>query len=403
MQKYLRSPRKEWLRVDSIFMVLGIIISVATLTISLAIFDGYTNAMKQIYFGVNSHLYIFNQQDAPLDTRLQNNLSQFLDKQKEVVSYGKVISNQVMLTSGGRVKAAFLRGINPEIDPQPTTFHKFISSGSSNLDIDNNIVIGYKIARELNISLQDTIKVISPLNSKVTAFGMLPTEKEFVVTGFYQSGMHEYDSKYAFCNIKVAADYFSMADAVSMYEVKLADEFIESADYLAYKWNHELDLDYQISSWIDFSGNLFSLLALEKWVIFIILCFLVLIASFNVISSVSATIIEKKRELGIMKAFGASNGLLRKILLGRTMIISFLAIMVGQFLGYLLSIVISNQNFFQLKGEVYFIDKIYVSFNPFSWFIILAVSLIIVFFTSLIPLKKIEKMQVTNILRGSGK
>ena len=104
-----------------------------------------------------------------------------------------------------------------------------------------------------------------------------------------------------------------------------------------------------------------------------------------------------------MRAFGASNKMLRKILLVRIMIISFISILLGQALGYVLSFLISKQGFFQLKGEIYFIDKLYVSFQPFSWFIILSVSLLIVFVASLIPLRKIEKMQITNILRGAGK
>jgi len=403
LEKFLRSPRKEWLRVDSIFMVLGIIISVATLTLSLALFDGYTSAMKKIYFGVNSHIYFFNGKDAPINVELQQKSEQFLSNQPEVISFGKVISNQVMITSNGRVKAAILRGIDPEIDPQPTAYKKFVKVGSYDILENNKIVIGYKIARELNISLNDTIKIISPVNSKVTAFGMLPTNKSFIVTGFYKSGMHEYDSKYAFCNILAASEYFELADNVTMYEVKLKDDFIEKADYLAYVWSHKLDYDFQVSSWLDFSGNLFALLELEKWVIFIILCFLVLIASFNVISAVSSTIIEKKSELGIMRAFGASNGVLRKILLGRIMIISFVSILLGQILGYILSFFVSKQEFFRLKGEIYFIDKLYVSFQPISWFIILSVSLLIVFLASLIPLTKIEKMQITNILRGAEK
>jgi lipoprotein-releasing system permease protein len=403
LKKFISSPRQEWLRVESVFMVAGIIISVAVLTISLALFDGYIKAMKQIYFGVNSHLYFFNREDEELSLQLQENLADFLSKQPEVATFAPVINNQVMLTAHDRIKGCNLRGINTNLSPQPTSFRQFVVKGEADLAGSNKLVLGYKLARELNLALGDTLKVISPLNSSVTSFGLMPQEKEFVVSGFYRSGMHDYDSKYAFCDIKAAADFFGLDDKVTMYEVKLLPAFIESADYLAYQWRYETNLDYQISSWVDFSGNLFALLALEKWVIFIILSFLVLIASFNVISSVSATILEKRRELGIMKAFGTSNRILRQILLGRTLIISFLAIVVGQILGYLLALLVSKQNLLQMKGEVYFIDQINIAFNPLSWLLILTVSLLIVFFASLVPLRNIEKLPVTKILRGSGK
>ena len=403
LKKYLSSPRKEWLRADSVFMITGIIISVATLTIALALFDGYEKAMKRIYFGVNSHIYIFNRQDSNLDENLQNKLDVFLQKQPEVESFAPIISNQVMASANGRIKGCFVRGINWQISPQPTTYRKFVTEGSYELNQPNQIVIGYKIAKELGLTLQDTIKLISPLNAKATPFGMKPNEQEFVVIGLYRSGMHEYDSKYAFCDINSTATFFNLDNQATMYEVKLSQDYIEKADYLAYKWLHELNLDFQISSWLDFNGNLFSLLALEKWVIFIILSFLIIIASFNVISAVSATILDKRRELGILKAFGTPNRVLKKILIGKTMIISFIAICLGQLLGMLISFLLSKQTFLQLKGDIYFIDSINIDFDIFSWLVTLTTSLIIVFFASVVPLKRIEKLQVTDILRGSGK
>jgi lipoprotein-releasing system permease protein len=161
-----------------------------------------------------------------------------------------------------------------------------------------------------------------------------------------------------------------------------------------------LDYKYQISSWIDFNGNLFSLLTLEKWVIFIILSFLILIASFNVVSSVATSIIEKRRELGIMKAFGASNKMMRKIFVGKTLIVSFVAVSLGQIVGVLIAKFLSWQKFFMLKGDVYFLDKINVQFSLISWLLVLGVSLLIVTLASFVPLRKISALEVTDILRG---
>ncbi|OQX72020.1 MAG: hypothetical protein B6D62_00365 [Candidatus Cloacimonas sp. 4484_275] len=170
-------------------------------------------------------------------------------------------------------------------------------------------------------------------------------------------------------------------------EVKLREEDVERADYLAYKWTNLLDFKFQISSWIDFNGNLFSLLKLEKWVIFIILSFLVLVASFNVVSSVSASIIEKRSELGILKAFGTSGRILKLIFLGKTFFVSFFAVTFGQILGVFLAYLISWQTIFMLKGDVYFLDKINVSFKFLDWLVVLTVSLLIVILAAIVPLK----------------
>jgi lipoprotein-releasing system permease protein len=139
---------------------------------------------------------------------------------------------------------------------------------------------------------------------------------------------------------------------------------------------------------------------MEKWVIYIILSFLILIASFNVISTVSTSIIEKKRELGILKAFGASDTLLRKIFVGRTLMIAFIAVTLGQLIGLAIAEILSLQSFFMLKGDVYFLDKINVSFNLYSWLLILITSMMIISLTSFFPLKKISRMEITDILRS---
>ncbi|RLC49634.1 MAG: hypothetical protein DRI23_08830 [Candidatus Cloacimonadota bacterium] len=399
-KKYIFSTRREWLRFDSIFMVIGIIISVATLTVAHSIFEGYETVLKKTILSVNSHVYVFLSKEGNLEDNNIEELSEFLSSQIEVESFSPVIISQIMASNNGRVKGALMRGIQWEKEDLPSAYKKYVFAGDYKLESDSDVVIGYKLAKELNLKLGDVIQLVSPMNSKVTALGMQSAKEDFTIKGLYKSGMHEYDSKYIFLNLDSAAAFNNFENEFTMMEIKLKPDFIESADYLAYKWQMILNYKYQISSWIDFNGNLFSLLKLEKWVIFIILSFLILIASFNVVSSVSTSIIEKKRELGILKAYGASNMFLARIFIGKTLIISFIAVLFGQLLGLGIAKFISWQTFFLLKGDVYFLEKINVRFSFISWLIILGTSLLIVFLSSLIPLKKISQMEVTEILRG---
>lgn len=400
IKKYIFSSRKEWLRSDSIFMVVGIIVSVATLTIAHAIFEGYETVLKETILGANSHIYVFLSGDGYLNNDNLAELDEFLLTQPEVAAISPIIITQVMASGNGKIKGALLRGINWQQENQPTLYREKVISGMYDLSAENSTVIGSKLAQKLNIKIGDKLKLISPMNSKMTPMGVKPKQQEFTVRGLYESGMYEYDSKYVFVNYTTAGKFSSLEDEFTMLEVKLHPEFIESADYLAYRWQTFLDYKYQISSWIDFNGNLFSLLTLEKWVIFIILSFLVLIASFNVVSSVSTSIIEKRQELGILKAYGASHQLLQKIFVGKTLIISVIAVSLGQILGMLIAKFLSWQKFFMLKGDVYFLDKINVQFSFLSWLLILGVSLTIVILASFIPLRKISALEVTDILRG---
>ncbi|MCF7792441.1 MAG: ABC transporter permease [Candidatus Cloacimonetes bacterium] len=400
IKKYILSNRREWLRFDSIFMVIGIIISVATLTIALAIFEGYENVLKDTILGANSHVYVFLASEGNLNSDNLQELKDILDEQEEVASYSPIIMTQAMASANGRIEGSVVRGIAWQKEELPTSYKEKVFAGNYELKGENSAVIGFKLAKELNLEIGDEFELISPINSSYTPMGMKSQKETFKIVGLYKSGMHEYDTKYIFLDFDVAAEFASMQDEFTMMEIKLTPDDIERADYLAYKWRLMLDYKYQITSWIHFNGNLFSLLKLEKWVIYIILSFLILIASFNVVSTVSTSIIEKKRELGILKAYGASDSLLQKIFVGRTLFIAIIAVTLGQITGFVISKILSWQSFFLLKGDVYFLEKINVSFDPISWIMILGTSMIIITLTSFFPLRKISKMEITDILRS---
>ncbi len=399
LKKYISSPKREWLRFDSVFMVIGIIISVATLTVALSIFEGYETVLKKTILGVNSHIYIFNASEGNLTSHDVEQIEDELNKHEGVENISALIITQAMAANGSRIKGSIVRGIDWEQLELPSKYKKYVLEGTWKLDAENSAVLGYKLAKELNLILGDTFKLISPMNSKVTPIGLKPKEEIFTLVGLYRSGMYEYDSKFIFIDRDVMAKFNSMENEFTMVEVKMKPEWIERADYVAYVWEHEFDYQYQISSWVDFNSNLFALLKMEKWVIFIILSFLILIASFNVVSSVSTSIIEKRTELGILKAFGASDKILQKIFIGKTLILALLSVSFGQILGVLIAKFLSWQKFFVLKGEVYFLEEINVQFGYISWIIILGVSMMIVFAASLIPLKNISKLNITNIIR----
>ncbi|MCK5050980.1 MAG: ABC transporter permease [Candidatus Cloacimonetes bacterium] len=380
-------------------MVIGIIISVATLTVALSIFEGYETVLKKTILGVNSHIYIFNASEGNLTSQDVEQIENKLQKHEGVENTSALIITPAMAANGNRIKGSIVRGIDWEQQELPSKYKKYVLEGSWKLDAENSAVLGYKLAKELDLKLGDTFKLISPMNSKVTPMGLKPKEETFSLVGLYRSGMYDYDSKFIFIDRNVMAEFNSMENEFTMVEVKMKPEWIERADYIAYVWEHEFDYQYQISSWIDFNSNLFALLKMEKWVIFIILSFLILIASFNVVSSVSTSIIEKRTELGILKAFGASDKILQKIFIGKTLILALLSVSFGQILGVLIAEFLSWQKFFVLKGEVYFLEEINVQFGYLSWIIILGVSMLIVFAAALIPLKNISKLNITNIIR----
>jgi len=402
LKKYMISSKRELLRFDSLFMIIGIIVSVAVLTVSMAIFDGYTNALKKTILGVNSHIYIFRNGEEELANEHIAALERFLGDQKEVDSFARIIMTEAMISNQKRIKGCLIRGIEWEKEDLPTEFRKYVQEGSYELQEKNDAVLGYRLADKMGLKIGDEFTLHSPLNSKVTPLGLKSNNIIFHLTGLYYSGMYEYDSKFLFCNLASAAEFAGLVDQISMVEVSLKDDQIENADYLAYKWETDLDeisFTYQISSWIDFNGNLFSLLHLQKWILFIILSFLILIASFNVVSSVSTSILEKRRDLGILKAYGASDNLLKQIFIKKALLTGVIAVILGEVIGMVIAVILSKQSVFLLKPDVYFFERIQVEFSIISSFAVFGIALLIIFFASLIPLRRISRLQVTSILR----
>jgi len=400
IKKYIRSPKREWLRYDSVFMIVGLIISVATLTIALAIFEGYETVLKDTIIGANSHIYFFDDRDGAMNEAKKERAGEFLDNKDEVVSYAPVVISQAMVTYGDRLHGCILRGIEWQKDELPVEYYRFISEGTGALHNANDAVLGFNLARKLNASLGDTIMISTPLATSVTPLGIRQNNLQLRVVGIYRSGMHEYDSNYLFVDLETA-QAFTQISGYSMIEVKLSSDHIDRADYLSYLWRHELDVAYHISSWIDFNEYLFSLLEMEKWVIFIIFSFLVLVASFNVISSVSTSIMEKRRDLGILKAIGYPNSFLKNLFLQRSLILAFISIVLGIIIGMGIAVILANQTLLLLQGDVYFLDSINIRFNLFNTTVVLAVALLITFLTTLIPIKSITRLNVTEILRNN--
>ncbi len=412
IEREFLSRRRLSGKMDSLYMFSGIIISVAALMTAFALFTGYENALKNVILGVNSHCYIFRFGNTDITGADLNEIKDFFKDRPEIEALDAAISAQAMAVHGKKTKGITLRGIDSANENLPTEYHRYVKEGRSRLENDREAVIGVKLMRELGLSIGDTLKVISPLHSRITPMGLKQKTARFRIAGVYESGMYEYDSAYLIMNLEAAAQFTLNPQEFSWVEVKLGDAFIDDADILASRWEDELNEhmraemseypgSFRIVSWVFYNGNLFTLITLEKWILFIIMSFMVLIASFNVVSGILTSILERKRDIGILKAYGATSGMIKRIFLGRALFMSAVAVLIGEVLGYLLGQLLYHQTIYRLKGDVYFLEKLNVSYSVEVWAMVFAVAMLIVLVTALFPLRKIESMNVTEILRNS--
>ncbi len=389
--------RKGWINWDTGFGFIGIILSVAILTAAFTLFSGYQTKLKSVILGVNSHVYIFTPGDININQISTQKIAEFLNQQKEVEKYSPSIFVPVIATKDDRVKGGMLRGINSDYSTLPVRFQDYIKPQTAKLT-DHEVIVGEKMAAELNLVVGDSITLVSPANAKVTIFGFQAKTKKYKIGAIYTSGMYEYDSKFIFCNYEVASYFNPRQKEFSIIEIKLKDEYVEDAQEIALKWQQALP-DFQINSWVDFNKSLFVLLTLEKWLLFGILSCLIVIASFNIINIVSSDIMENKKSIGIMKTLGMSNSLIKMMYFVKNLNIALISTIIGEMLGLCLSYFLTKQTIYQLKGDIYFLDKLTFDFSPEVIIPVFGFSLLITGVSVILPLKYIDKHTITDCLR----
>lgn len=409
LRTLIKSGRSKLFRFDSVFMTAGIVISTAVLMTAFSLFSGYEDALKQAILGANSHLYVYRSGSADLDSCDVAQVGAFLQQQPETEAWGPAVTGQAVAVVGTRYRGVYIRGIDSEQPNPPTRYRQFVIKGSPDLRDPECAVVGEGLAKELGLALGDTVRLASPLGAKFTPLGFTPHERQFRVTGLYRSGMYEYDSHYFMTNPEVAGEFSAHPGQISLIEVRLRHP--ETAWEVAQRWQDQLNAqstasdsvatEYELTTWIDHFGNLFSLIAIEKWLLFMVLSLLVLIASFNTAGAVMTSILEQRRQIGILKAVGMPNSVLRIVYLSRALLLSAFGVIAGECLGWVLGKVIEYQTIYQLKGDVYFIDRLHAHTDPLTWLLIFATAMVIVTVACLFPLRRITKLNVTDVLRGN--
>jgi lipoprotein-releasing system permease protein len=405
---YLRSlvnaVKHRGIRFDTIFMVGGIVISVAVLMAAFSLFSGYENALKQAILGANSHLYVFRTGNGDLDSTAVAEVGAVLRSEPEVECWAPAVTGQAVAVNGSVYRGIVLRGVDSAAKEQPTRYQEFVRSGSADIRNDDDAVLGSRLAAELSVGVGDTVKLSSPLGARFTPFGFVTRERKFRVVGLYRSGMFEYDSHYFFVNPSVASEFTTHPGQATLIEVRLKhpeNAWVTAYNIEARLENPESDAEYQVSTWIDQYGNLFSLITVEKWMLFFILSLLVLIAAFNTVSGVTTMILERRRQIGILRAIGMTNRMLRSMFFLRVLGLATIATLCGEVLGVLLGKLIQWQTIYRIKGDVYFLDQLYSRTPVTTWVIVFVTALMIVAVACAFPLRRISRLQVTEILRGN--
>ena len=396
--RYFRSKKKHsGISINTFISIAGVALGVMTLITVLSVMSGFHEDLQEKILGVNSHIIALSYEGKMRDYKAVrekiNNIDGVLDSAPFV--YG-----QVMLRSGSRAHGIIVRGIDPVVGTGTTDILKNLEAGSiDDLQRESGppgIIIGRELLRNLGAFVGDDIEMISPIG-EMGPLGMMPKMKRFRVIGYFEAGMYEYDSSLAFIDLAEAQKFFKYDDAVTGIEVKIKDLY--NAREMSDNIDRLLNPPYYTRDWMQMNKNLFSALKLEKIVMFIILTLIILVASFNIISNLIMIVIEKGREIAIMKTMGATNRGIMMIFMIHGLIIGITGTVFGVIGGYGLCQILKSYKFINLPADVYYLSYLPVKMSIFDFTVVPVAAILITFMATLYPSWQAAKLDPVEPLR----
>lgn len=402
--RYIKSRRVEgFISISAWFSLLGIMLGVATLIVVMSVMNGFRTELVDRILGINGHLIIYskNERTIPNYTKIINNISDT----PNVVAVTAHLEGQALAKNKNSISGVIIRGSNwSDLAAKKLLWKSLNQSTISNFKNKQNIIMGYRLGQKLNLKVGDFVSLISP-NGMETALGVLPVNQNFKIGGFFDMGMYEYDNNFIFIPWKKAELFLSTNNVAHGIEVFLKDQKLTSSVNL--QLQSKLNKNLIVIDWKKRNSSFMNALAVEKNVMFVILTLIILVAAFNIISSMIMLVQTKKADIALMRTMGASQYLIIKVFMLTGSIIGFLGTFVGVLLGVFVSMNIEKirqlitsmfgQELF--SAEIYFLSKLPSNININEVLIVICISIFLTLLASIFPAWKASKISPAEALR----
>lgn len=362
-KRYLLTKKKEhFLSIINLFSLIGITLGVATLIIVMSVMNGYEKELVTKILGMQGHLEVFDQnisntvnKGSELSKKVQE-----ISKIQEVQLAMPVIKGEAMVTANNVVSGVMVEGVNISDLQRKSIMTNALTSTSwkdleNNSQLDDGVIIGSALSQKLEITIGSNIKIISP-NFNQTLFGAIPRSKTFKVIGVFDVGMHEYNASIVFMPIKTAAMFFQK-EAPDFIEITLHS--INDLNKVKAEIRESLNDNWGIIDWRSVNQTMVQVLTVERHVMFLILSLIIMIAAFNIISSLIILVNDKKKSIAVLRTIGASRESIMKIFILCGFSIGFIGTILGVILGVAFSLSIDNiKRFLEITFSVTLFDPV---------------------------------------------
>ncbi|MBL6851463.1 MAG: lipoprotein-releasing ABC transporter permease subunit [Alphaproteobacteria bacterium] len=402
--RYIRSRRAEgFISISAWFSLIGIILGVATLIVVMSVMNGFRAELVDRILGINGHLIVYKKNE-PLISNYNEIVNKILDV-TDVVAVTPHLEGQALAKTKNTVTGVIVRGTKwSDLAAKKLLWNSLDEAAFNNFKNKNQIIIGYRLAQRLNVKIGEYISLVSP-NGIETALGSLPVSQNFIVGGYFDIGMYEYDNNFIFIPWEKAENFFSLRGIAHGIEIFLKDQSFTSVVYS--KLKNKLGNNLVIIDWKKRNSSFMNALAVEKNVMFVILTLIIIVAAFNIISSMIMLVQTKKADIALMRTMGASKYLIMRIFLLTGSVIGFLGTFLGGIIGVIFSYNIQEIRVFltQILGqelfspEIYFLSKLPSKINFEEVFFVISISIFLTLLASIFPAWKASKISPAEALR----
>jgi lipoprotein-releasing system permease protein len=397
--RYLKAKRQQgFISIITGISILGIMIGVMALIVVLAVMNGFREDLLKKILGVSSHLLILSHKGGITNTEA------VMEKALEVegvVAATPFIYSQVMVKNAGNISGAVLRGLDPKTAGRVISIESMIRDASldvlkSSAGEPRGIILGSELSRQIGALPGDMVTVVSPVG-RLTPLGRVANEARFQVRAIFESGMYDYDSSLMYLSLPDAQEFLSLGDEVTGIELRVKD--VDTSDAIAGLVQEKLGYPYWTKDWKMMNKSLFSALKLEKVTMFIILIMIVLVGALNIISSLVMLVMEKTRDIAILRTMGASSKSIMRMFIYQGLFVGLVGTGLGIGFGSFLCYLLARYQFIELPPDVYYLTTLPVRMEWLDIVLIAAAAVVISFIATIFPSLQASKVNPVEALR----
>jgi lipoprotein-releasing system permease protein len=396
-KRYLTAKRKQaFISVITFISILGITIGVMALIIAIALITGFQGDVQDKILGSTSHVIIRDYSEGGLEDYDQ--LMSRVRGVEGVINASPVVLDTVLITGVVKSQGAMLRGVDFEREKESSPWLQDLSMG----DLPDpeakrdGILLGRDLSFTIGATVGDRVTVLTS-SSRLSPMGPLPRMRQFVVTGIFRTGLYDFDSATALVSLRAAQRVLSLENSINLIQVRISNIF--RAPETAEQIKELLPPQAYAITWMELNRALFSALRLEKQLMFLTITLIVFVAALNIIATLILMVMEKTRDIGILKAMGTTSRSIRKIFFLQGAMIGVIGTAVGTVLGLIWCWLANTFELIKVPQEIYVIAFVPFRIKPLDLLMIVGVTLLISLLSTLFPSHRASKVDPVEALK----